>query len=218
MKFKMKFIALLFICLISTIESKAQDAYLGEIRMFAGNYAPVGWEFCNGQLMAINSNTALFSILGTNYGGDGRSTFALPDLRGRTPMSAGRHPGSDMNYVVGQYGGHENTTLSILNLPAHKHSISLAGLTGLVGIPVNTESGEEDEKNPGAGYLANNGQDRFSSSPSPVSYYGGQPLPVAIQGTATAGITGLGQSFNNRQPYVVVRYIICVSGIYPPRS
>jgi microcystin-dependent protein len=96
------------------------DPYLGEIRMFGGNFAPVGWAFCNGQLLAISENDALFTLLGTQFGGDGQSTFGLPDLRGRVPI----HQGS--GFVIGQSGGAETVTLTASQLPAHSHSVRLA--------------------------------------------------------------------------------------------
>ena len=99
-----------------TLASYAQEAFLGEVRMFAGNFAPRGWAFCDGQLLAISQHTALFSILGTTYGGDGRTTFALPDLRGRTPVHPGQGPGLSRR-LLGQSFGQESVTLTALNMP-----------------------------------------------------------------------------------------------------
>jgi len=116
-------IVLLFISSFSLQSSHAQqEGFIGEIRMFAGNFAPRGWAFCDGQLIAVSSNTALFSILGTIYGGDGRTTFALPDLRGRTPIGPGNGPGLS-SYRLGQKGGTETFTLTTQNMPMHAHSI-----------------------------------------------------------------------------------------------
>ncbi|MCP3973971.1 MAG: phage tail protein [bacterium] len=99
------------------------DPYLGEISWFAGNFAPRGWALCNGQLLQISQNPALFSVLGTTYGGDGRTTFALPDMRGRSPIHMGTGPGLS-NRRLGERGGSETTTISVANLPAHTHTIS----------------------------------------------------------------------------------------------
>src|SRR3982074_103263 len=98
------------------------DGYIGEIRMFAGNFAPRNWATCDGQLLAIAQNTALFSILGTTYGGNGQTTFALPDLRGRGPTHAGQGPGLT-NHVLGETGGAENVTLTVGQIPVHNHSL-----------------------------------------------------------------------------------------------
>jgi microcystin-dependent protein len=213
-----KIIGLLFVCFfLSNASANAQEGFIGEIRMFGGNFAPRGWAFCDGQLMAISSNTALFSIIGTMYGGDGRTTFALPDLRGRVAISAGRGPGLQ-DYRQGTKGGAEFRTLTVAQMPSHSHIVSLTGLAGAVDIPVNTSSGDEDESNPGAGVLANNGGDRFASESTANAKYGGQTLPVSVTGNGNALNTGGSQSFDNRQPYTTVRYIICLQGVFPSRS
>ena len=98
------------------------DQFLAEIRLFGGNFAPRGWMYCQGQLLPINQYTALFSLLGTTYGGDGRTTFGLPDLRGRVPMHQGNHPGSNYNWKRGETSGTEMTTLTLNNLPSHHHT------------------------------------------------------------------------------------------------
>ena len=113
---------LLFISAFSLQSSQAQEGFIGEIRMFAGNFAPRTWAFCHGQLLPIAQNSALFSILGTSYGGDGRTTFALPDLRGRAPIGAGNGPGL-ADYRLGQKGGAETFTLTTQNMPMHAHTI-----------------------------------------------------------------------------------------------
>src|SRR3954449_6617686 len=97
--------------------------FIGQISLFGGNFAPRGWAFCNGQLLAVSQNTALFSILGTTYGGNGETTFALPDLRGRVPLHPGQGPGLSP-YVLGENGGQENVTLNVTQLPAHTHAVS----------------------------------------------------------------------------------------------
>ncbi|CAM1346404.1 phage tail protein [Tenacibaculum crassostreae] len=213
-----KIIGLLFICFfLSNNSVNSQTPFLGEIRMFGGNFAPRGWAFCDGQLLSINQNQALFSIIGCQYGGDCRTTFALPDFRGRVAISAGQGPGLQ-NYPQAAKGGAELRTLTITQMPSHNHTLSLTGLAGAVDIPVNTNSGDEDESNPGAGVLANNGGDRFASEATPNAKYGGQTLPVTVTGNGTTLNNGGNQSFDNRQPYTVVRYIICLQGIYPSRN
>src|SRR5215207_9632471 len=105
------------------------EPFIGEIRMFGGNFAPRGWAFCEGQLLSIAQNTALFSILGTTYGGNGTTTFALPDLRGRVPIQPGQGPGLSP-YTLGQMSGQENVTLLITNIPAHTHTLGASGGQG----------------------------------------------------------------------------------------
>ncbi|PRP68333.1 phage tail protein [Nonlabens agnitus] len=173
---------------------------IGEIKMFAGNFAPRGWAFCNGQLLAVNQNSALFSILETTYGGDGRTTFALPDLRGRTPVGPGNGPG--LSFIeVGQKGGTETHTLSLAEMPSHSHIA-----TG--SIPVNTISGDNDEVSPANGVLSNTGDDQYASSASADS------MPANV----TVGNTGGNLPFNIRNPYQGVHYIIALQGIYPARN
>ena len=104
------------------------EPFVGEIRMFAGNFAPQGWAFCDGQLLSVNQNDALFSLLGTIYGGDGRTTFGLPDLRGRLPMHAGTGPGLSPQRM-GSMGGQENVTLTVNEMPAHSHSANAQSVT-----------------------------------------------------------------------------------------
>lgn len=162
--------------------------FIGQISIFAGNFAPRGWAFCSGQLLAIAQNTALFSILGTTYGGNGQTTFALPDLRGRVPISAGQGPGLSP-YQLGQIAGAENTTLLVNNLPAHSHGIAAS-------------SGDQTTNRPTNGYLA--AGNRYSTTGN-----------AAMAPTANAGA---GQPFNNVQPYLTVNFIIALEGIFPSRN
>ena len=115
--------------LFTTQQVRAQEPYLAEIKMFAGNFAPTGWEFCNGQIISIAQNTALFSLLGTTYGGNGTTTFALPDLRNRVPV------GFNGGFDLGQTGGESTTTLTVSNLPAHSHTIAASTDTGTTNVP-----------------------------------------------------------------------------------
>jgi microcystin-dependent protein len=171
------------------------EPFIGQITLFAGNFAPRGWAFCNGQLLSIQQNTALFSLLGTTYGGNGQTTFALPDLRGRAPISAGQAPGLS-NYVLGQSGGTETTTLTINQIPAHVHT------TVAVSSP---DPGTTT--NPANAVLANSGE---------VPIYG-TSNPQQLAGPTT-GLSGSNQPFSNLSPYLTLNYIIALQGIYPPRD
>ncbi len=172
---------------------RALEPYLGEITMFAGNFAPRGWAFCDGQLLAISQNSALFSLLGTIYGGDGRTTFALPDLRGRVPVHAGRGPGLS-DYRQGQKGGNETQTLAVRQLPAHNHAIF-------------ANENVSNTKNPEGAMLAN--------PDAPMKLYSDQIGQLNMRPT---GNTGGNQAVDIRQPYATVRYIIAVVGTYPSRN
>lgn len=183
-----------FLFLIST-NLKAQDAYLGDIKMTGINFNQRGWMSCEGQLLPISSNTALFSLLGTMYGGDGITTFALPDLRSRVPVGQGQGPGLP-NYRQGDKSGSPTTTLTIANLPPHSHSVKAVTDDGNSSLPTN-------------------------------NYPAGTKLldkEYASDGTFTnmnanvIGNTGSGTAVNNMQPYLVVRYVICVNGLFPSRN
>lgn len=175
------------------------DGTIGEIRMFAGNFEPQNWAFCQGQILAISTNAALFSILGTTYGGDGIKTFALPDLRGRLPVGAGQGPGLSP-YNLGQPTGVENVTLTVGNMPAHSHTMMASADT-----PVqNTASG---------GALASN--TRATNPPMP-NIYAANANPVNM-GSGT-GITGGGQPLNIVQPVLGMNFIICLYGEFPSRG
>ena len=123
--------------LLVSVSGFSQEGFIGEVRMFAGNFAPRGWAFCDGQLLAISSNSALFSILGTTYGGDGRTTFALPDLRGRVAVGVGQGPGLSQRWQ-GQKFGSETNTLTTMNLPAHNHSVNIKANAGGNNVPSNS--------------------------------------------------------------------------------
>ena len=166
--------------------------------MFGGNFAPRGWAFCNGQLLAISQNTALFSILGTTYGGDGRTTFGLPDLRGRVPVHSGNGsagPGLTPR-PLGQKSGAETNTLNVNQLPSHNHTASL---------PAKEEANTET---PNGHVIAGAGFDGFGTAPD----NGINMAPF------TTGNTGGNQSLNNMQPYQCVNFIIALQGIFPSRS
>ena len=167
------------------------EPFLGQITLFAGNFAPRGWAFCAGQILSIAQNTALFSILGTTYGGNGQTTFALPDLRGRVPVGPGQGPGLSI-VNLGQTGGTETTQLTVNQLPQHSHP---AGAT---------QAGASSTR-PAGGVPSAGGSYAASSDGSTLN-------PNFI------GPTGGGQPFDTRQPYLGVNYIIALEGIFPSRN
>ncbi|MEZ5940530.1 MAG: tail fiber protein [Planctomycetaceae bacterium] len=170
--------------------------FVGEIRIFAGNFAPRGWALCDGQLLAVSQNDALFSLLGTIYGGDGRTTFGLPDLRGRVPVHMGTGPGLT-EVRQGAKSGQENVTLTVNQIPNHNHPAQ--GFT---------ESGQEPE-------VAN-------GRPAQVSggMYFQSPNPASLRTLAPATITNMGgsQPHSNMQPFLCIYFIIALVGIYPSRT
>ena len=179
------------------------EGMIGEIRIFAGNFAPRSWAFCEGQLLPISQNTALFSILGTTYGGDGRTTFALPDMRGRGAIHAGNGPGlSDRR--LGSKGGVENVTLNVTQIPSHNHTAS--GKVKAVVAPGN--SNNPINKNFG---LAPAGNNLYNAAATNLGMAANN-VEVAI------GNTGGGQSHENRQPWLAIYYIIALQGVFPSRS
>ncbi|MCL4835248.1 MAG: tail fiber protein [Caldilineaceae bacterium] len=169
------------------------DRTLGEIRMFAGNFAPYGYAFCNGQLLPLSQNTALFSLLGTTYGGDGRTTFALPDLRTRAPIHWGTGPGLG-TYNRGAAGGAATVTLQSSQLPQHSHTAVAANATGTQTSPVGHTWGQGVGRTP----------PRLYSSAGPDTGMHADAI----------GQTGGGQPHNNRQPYQAINFIIALTGTY----
>ncbi|MCL7764790.1 tail fiber protein [Polaribacter sp. Z014] len=201
------------------------EPFIAQIIMFGGNFAPRGWAFCDGQLLPISQNTALFSLLGTTYGGDGRTSFALPDLRGRVPIGPRHGPGLSP-VKLGERGGTETNTLTITTLPNHNHTASVTGMTaafsnGVGTIPVNSEEGLADEKNPAGGVLNNAEADIYTSEAANAVYGANVAVTgdVAITGgNITVGNTGGQQPVNNMQPFLGINYIIALEGIFPSRS
>ena len=177
------------------------EGTIGEIRLFAGNFAPRYWAFCNGQLLAIASNTALFSILGTTYGGNGSTTFALPNLQGRTAIHAGG------NHSLGEIGGFETVTLLTTQIPSHTHVATAGG-----GMQTGTGKGENG--NPQGNYI-----DETTVATDLFKAAGGGPIMKGGEGiTVTNQPAGNSQPHNNMQPYLCTPYIICMYGIYPSRN
>lgn len=174
------------------------NPFVGEVRVFAGNFAPIGWAFCNGQLLPISQNTALFSLLGTNYGGDGRSTFGLPNLQGAFPLHAGASAGPGLSQrLTGQTGGAEAVTLTAAQLPAHGHGMAAAnGATA--GTPDGTVS-LAPTSNGSALYRAPDGT-YLNTAPADLQASGG------------------GNAHDNLPPYLALSFIIALQGVFPPRS
>jgi microcystin-dependent protein len=187
--------------------------FLGMIAIFPYNFAPKGWALCNGQTLPIVQNTALFSLLGTTYGGNGTSTFALPNLQSRVPVHAGQGPGLSP-YVIGQSGGVETVTLTINELPAHAHAITLNNLAGTA----NAKNAAGNSQTPvgnvpaieAAGVTAT-----YSSAAPDVTMAAGA---VTVTGTATAGNSGGSQPVAVLPPYLTFNYCIALQGIFPSRS
>lgn len=164
--------------------------YIGEVKMFGGNFAPAGWMFCEGQLLPISENDALFNLLGTTYGGDGQSTFALPDLRGRLPVHQGN------TFVLGQAGGTEEVTLTVQQIPVHSHAMVAS-------------SNNATTANASGSVLA--------QTPTHTPYISGVSVntPLAAQAVGPAGGS---QPHTNLQPYLCINFIISLYGIFPSQS
>lgn len=167
------------------------DPILGSIILFAGNFAPKGWAFCSGQTIAISQNSALFSLLGTEFGGDGVTTFCLPDLRGRVPMHAGNGPGLTPR-VVGETVGTESVTLLTAEIPAHSHDLTVANVAA-------------DNDRPSGDMIGRS------------QIYTATATPTAALNPLTISVSGGSQPHANIQPSLCINYIIAMEGIYPSR-
>jgi microcystin-dependent protein len=177
------------------------DEYVGEIRLVGFNFAPVGWAFCQGQLLPISQNTALFSLLGTFYGGNGTSTFALPNLQGCVIVGQGQGPGLSP-YEIGQAGGASSVTFNVNELPSHNHNVPASATAGHGGVPGPTVA------------LGSGGRGSQPIYATP-SAQGASPATMAA---AECGSAGGSQPHNNMMPYLVLNYIIAVAGIFPTRN
>lgn len=173
------------------------EPFVAEIRIFAGNFAPAGWALCNGQIIPISQNTALFSLLGTTYGGNGTTTFALPNLQGMAPLQAGQGPGLS-NYDLGQSAGAASVTLIASEMPAHTHSVSATAAPG-------------DNPDPNGNVWGLAGAARGTNM------YSAGPGNSAMSPSAFA-TAGSSQPHNNMPPYLALNFIIALQGIFPPRS
>lgn len=191
------------------------NPFIGEILMFGGNFAPRAWAFCDGQLLAISSNTALFSILGTTYGGDGRTTFALPDLRGRLPIHAGTGPGLSTR-KLGARGGVEEYNMNILTLASHSHLVDHSNLSASFDLAVNSTSASTNTPNGKVLAPTDGNSNLYLDEATPNKFLAG--VGAVVGGTATIGNTGNGQPINNMAPSTCINYIIALQGVYPSRS
>lgn len=180
------------------------EGTLAEIRMFAGNFSPRGWQLCNGQLLSISQWTAVFALVGTIYGGNGQTTFGLPDFRGRSPFGTGN--GAGLSPVqLGEISGTESITLLASNLPAHNHTLT----------PANLSVGSKAERI-GTSDLPTT---KFNSILNANSAYSTtSDVSMAALNTPSLGIAGGSQPFSNRSPYLGINFIICVEGIFPSRD
>jgi microcystin-dependent protein len=188
---------------LSTLNLISMDPTLAEIRLFAGNFAPLSWAFCNGALMSIAENTALFSLLGTTYGGDGQVTFALPDFRGRVPIGTGQGAGLSA-YDLGQVSGTEGVTLISTQLPTHNH-VATASAAPLAS------TSSSSATSPIGNFMGTSlAGDLYSASHN--TNMGASTITVTVQ------VAGGSQPHDNLQPYLALYYIIAVEGIYPSRN
>lgn len=197
------------------------EAFLGEIRMFAGNFAPRGWAFCDGQILPISQNTALYALLGTIYGGDGRTTFALPNLQGRVPIHQGQSPGTSQ-YVLGEASGTENVTLTANELPAHVHSVALNG-TGNTSVALGASSAPGNASVPGpttVPAIVPNGLVSLNaySTTAPDTTLSPTTATTTVNVNGNTGIAGNNMPVHIVQPYQVVSFIIALEGIFPSRN
>jgi microcystin-dependent protein len=165
--------------------------YVGEIRMFAGNFAPAGWMFCEGQLLPISENETLFNLIGTTYGGDGQSTFALPDLRGRIPIHQGN------GFILAETGGAEEITLTVNQIPAHGHTFLATANTATSNVPT--------------------GQLLAATTGATITAYGTDAPKTNLAPTAISPVGG-SQPHTNFQPYLCINFIISLFGLFPPPS
>lgn len=194
------------------------DAYVGEIRMFGGSYAPTDWALCDGSLLQIAGNEALYSLIGTTYGGDGSATFGLPDLRGRLPVGQGQGDGRT-NRIIGQKGGAETVTLDASTMPAHNHSANAVNSNGNQPGPVTLPSfiGTTWAKTYNTQTSA--AVNQYITGPEIVSPKIKGPLdPLAIQNACGNPATGATDAHNNMMPFITLNFIISLSGIYPTRK
>lgn len=171
------------------------DPFVAEIRIFPFYFAPRGWAFCNGQILPISQNTALFSLLGTTYGGDGKSNFALPNMQGNAAMHPGQGPGLSL-HDLGETGGQETVTLLESEIPAHNHRLNFLNSTATSTIPAGNQFAKSPQNN--------------------ASVYTSQTNN--LKPASTLAPSGGNQPHNNMQPYLTLNFCIALQGIYPPRS
>jgi microcystin-dependent protein len=171
------------------------DPFVGEIRMFGGNFAPAGWAFCQGQLVPISENEVLFNLIGTTYGGDGVQTFAIPDLQGRIPVHAGLGPGITQTYVIGEKAGVESVTLTTQQIPVHNHALIASADSASSASAANSV---------------------LAAPPSVAPYFAS--APDSNLGGQSIGAAGGSQPHDNTMPYLVISFIISLFGIFPSQT
>ncbi|HEU4788645.1 MAG TPA: tail fiber protein [Flavobacterium sp.] len=181
------------------------EPFIGEIKILGFNFAPIGYQTCSGQLLSISSNAALFSLLGTYYGGDGQSTFALPDLQGRTPIGQGQGQGLP-NYVIGEKAGTTNVSILTTNMPEHNHTLNA------VSAKLKASSANADEASPQSNFPAVAASANYSGNGATAGVYTGG---VEISGSTDTNGSGVPLGIMN--PYLVVNYSIATEGIFPSR-
>ncbi|MCC8980972.1 phage tail protein [Bradyrhizobium acaciae] len=175
------------------------DPFVAEIRIFPFNFAPKGWAFCSGQILPISQNTALFSLLGTTYGGDGKSTFALPNMQGNAPLAPGQGPGLSL-YDLGETTGSPSVTLLQSEIPLHNHPVNV-GTQDMADVQV-----------PSPNRILGKSTDAFAYVP------GNSPPPLIQMNAAMIGMTGGSLPHNNMQPYLTLNFCIALQGVYPARG
>lgn len=171
--------------------------YIGEIRMYAGTYAPSSWKFCDGSLLSISENDALFALIGTTYGGDGQSTFAIPDLRGRVPVHVGTGPGLSP-VMIGEKAGQESVTMTVGQMPAHNHLLMAQLAEGNANTPANNAFADTGSADP--------------------DFALGTVTPDVVMGNQSVSLTGNNTPISINQPSLAINYIIALAGIFPTQS
>lgn len=199
------------------------EPFMGTVMIWAPNFAPRGWAFCQGQLMAISTNSALFSLLGVVYGGNGQTTFGLPNLAGRVPVGQGQSPGTS-SYTIGQTSGTENVTLTTAQMPMHNHGATLSGAGGTVTLQASQTAGTNDTPQAGnvlaASYDQGNGyavSSYVAAGTGTMVNLGGASVS-GLTGTVTVAPNGSSVPFSVMQPYQVLNYVIALEGVFPSRN
>ena len=195
-------------CYSAPAAAQGTDPFLGQLMLVPYNFCPRGWANAEGQILSIAQNTALFSLLGTTYGGDGQTTFGLPDLRGRVPISQGQGTGLS-NYSLGQVGGTETVTLTVNQMPTHNHAATATALIRVVG------GQQANTPNPLRNSFAITGTANTFSTGTPTNNYMDSN---SINATVTVGNAGGNQPFSILQPYLALQWCIALTGIYPSRN
>jgi microcystin-dependent protein len=175
--------------------------FVAEIRIFPFNFAPKGWAFCDGQILPLSQNTALFSLLGTTYGGDGKSNFALPNLQGNVPIHSGQGSGLSL-YDLGESGGSQTVTLLDSEMPSHNHALNATTAAGTTADP--------------NGAMFSDGNWSFSGNTGKVQYYSTQPPNVSM-GVNSTSVAGSSFPHNNLMPYLTLNFCIALQGVFPAR-